>query len=56
MSNLNDFPTQSELEAMSKAELEQLWKELLHACSFEEGAIACRAFDIGWRSAKAVER
>lgn len=49
MSNLSDFPTQNELDAMSKAELEQLWKELLHACSFEERAIACRAFDIGWR-------
>lgn len=56
MSNLSDFPTQSELDAMSKDELEQLWRELLHACSFEEGAIACRAFDIGWRSAKVVER
>lgn len=56
MSNLNDFPTQSELDAMSKDELEQLWRELLRACSFDEGTIACRAFDIGWRSAKAVER
>jgi hypothetical protein len=55
MSMLGDFPTPSELDDMSKDELEQLWRELLHACSFEEGAIACRAFDIGWRSAKAVD-
>ena len=57
MSNLSDFPTQNELDAMSKAELEQLWKELLHACNFEEGAIACRAFVIGWRlKGKAVKQ
>lgn len=57
MSNLSDFPTQNELDAMGKEELEQLWKELLHACSSEEGAIACRAFDIGWRlKGKAVKR
>ena len=56
MSNLSDFPTQDELDAMGKEELEQLWKELLHACNFEEEIIACKAFDVGWRFAKAVKR
>ena len=46
---MSDFPTQEELDAMSKDELNDLWRELLGECSFREGAIACRAFDIAWR-------
>lgn len=61
MSELSDFPTQQELDGMSKDELNELWKRLIGECNFSdnfrEGAIACRAFDIGWRlKGKAVER
>lgn len=57
MNELSDFPSQQQLDEMSKNELDALWKKLIRECSFREGAIACRAFDIGWRMCrKAVER
>lgn len=49
MSELSVFPTQQELDEMSKSELLTLWKKLLDECSLRECAIAGRAFDIGWR-------
>ena len=63
MNELSDFPTGGrvlfegrDVREMSKSELDALWKELLGECSSREGAIACRAFDIGWcMCRKAVE-
>lgn len=55
MSKLSDFPSQRELDEMTKDELNALWKRLLCECDFREGAIACRAFDIGWRMSKKAE-
>ena len=56
MNELSDFPSPQQLDEMSKSELDALWKELLGECSSREGAIACRAFDIGWcMCRKAVE-
>lgn len=52
MSKLSEFPTQEQLDAMTKDELNELWKRLLVECNLREGAIACRAFDIGWRMSK----
>ena len=57
MNELGDFPSPQRLDEMGKDELDALWMELLGECSSREGAIACRAFDIGWcMCRKAVER
>ena len=56
MSKLSEFPTQEQLDAMNKDELNELWKRLIDECDFREGAIACRALSIGQAFAKAVER
>ena len=51
---LSVFPTQQELDEMSKSELLTLWKKLLDECSLREGAIAGMAFDIGCRMSAGV--
>ena len=56
MIELSEFPTQEQLDAMNKDELNELWKRLLDECDIREGAIACRALSIGQAFLKAVER
>jgi len=56
MSRLSEFPTQEQLDAMNKDELNELWKRLIDECNLREGAIACRALAIGQAFAKAVKR